>query len=333
MHRQLTRRQVIHAAGLILAAALVTISSMWSGSAIAQAAYPAGKVVTIITPFGSSTEIFARIVAEHLTKRLGGTFIVEQKLGAGGTIGTAYLSKQKPDGYTLGIGLNSTLSVAPHVYKRINYEPRELTYLAGLMTAQSVLLAAPNIGVKSPRDLVELSKNRSLNYGSPGVGSSMHLGVEQFNSAAHITKAVHVPFKTTETLATALMVGDIDYYMSVTSVSKELVKAGKFTAIAVSGQTRNPDLPSVPTFAEVGLGSIDLDVLYGVIAPPGLPREIGDRLVGALQAMGADPEFRATIQRTGNFPVSLMGDSFKKAIIEDISRQGQVVKGIGIEPQ
>lgn len=333
MRHQFTRRQVIHAASLMPAAALAMILSTWSGSAIAQSAYPAGKVVTIITPFGSSTEIFARIVAEQLTKRLGGTFIVEQKLGAGGTIGTAYLSKQKPDGYTLGIGLNSTLSVAPHIYKRINYEPRDLTYLAGLMTAQSVLLAAPNIGVKSPQDLAELSKKRSLNYGSPGVGSSMHLGVEQFNSAANIAKAVHVPFKTTETLATALMASDIDYYMSVTSVSKELVKAGKFTAIAVSGQTRNPDLPNVPTFREAGLGSIDLDVLYGVIAPPGLPGEIADRLLSALQAMAADPEFRATILRTGNFPVAIMGDSFKKTIIEDMSRQGALVKGIGIEPQ
>lgn len=277
--------------------------------------------------------MFGRLVAEQLSKRLGASFVVEQKLGAGGTIATSHLSRQKPDGYTLGIGVNSTLSIAPHIYKNLTYRPQDLTFLAGLMSSQSVLLVAPDRGTKTLRDLVELSRKRSLNYGSPGVGSGMHLSLERLNAAAGITNAVHVPFKSTEALTMALVAGDVDYYMSVTSVSTALIRSGRLDAVAVSGDTRSTDLPNVPTFAEVGLSSLDVPNFYGLIAPPGLPKEIAARLTSTLQLIAEDPEFRAAVTRTGNLPISIIGNGFKEAVIADGSRQAALIKNLGIEPQ
>lgn len=330
MDQQINRRTAIQKVGLGLAATSAS-GPLWWTESIAQANYPSGRVVTIITPFGSSVDMFARFVAEHLTKRLGGSFIVEQKLGAGGTIATNFVSKQKPDGYTLGIGVNSPLSIAPHLYKNIGYSPQDLTYLAALMSAQSVLIVTP--AIKSLRDLVELSKKRSLNYGSPGVGSGMHLGVERFNAAAGITNAVHVAFKTTETLTTALIAGDVDYYMSVTSASSALIKSGRLAALAVTGRTRSPELPTVPTFAEIGLNSLDIPNFYGLVAPPGLPKDIAERLITALKSIAADPDFRSEVTRTGNLPILLVGRDFKDAALADSARQAALIKKLGIEPQ
>lgn len=331
MSRQLSRRSAIQNIGFGLA--MAAAPALWTRNSVAQEAYPSGRAVTIISPFGSSVDMFGRLVAEQLSKRLGAAFVVEQKLGAGGTIATSYLSRQKPDGHTLGIGVNSTLSIAPHIYKNLSYRPQDLTFLGALMSSQSVLMVAPDKGTKTLRDLVELSRKRSLNYGSPGVGSGMHLSIERLNAAAGISNAVHVPFKSTEALTMALVAGDIDCYMSVTSVSTALIKSGRLAAVAVSGDTRNPDLPNVPTFAEVGLSGLDLPNFYGLIAPPGLPKEIEARLVSTLQAIGEDPDFRAAVTRTGNLPISLIGNGFKDAVYADFARQAALTKKLGIEPQ
>ncbi|GAA4340603.1 tripartite tricarboxylate transporter substrate binding protein [Variovorax defluvii] len=288
--------------------------------------------MTLISPFGSSVDMFGRLVAEQLSKRLGATFVVEQKLGAGGTIATAYLNRQKPDGYTLGIGVPSTLSIAPHIYKNVGYRPQDLTYLAALMSAPSVLIVAPD-RTKSLRDLVELSKRRSLNFGSPGVGSGMHLGVERFTTSAGIANAIHVPFKSTEALTMALVAGDIDYYMSVTSASAALIKSGRLAALAVTGDARSADLPGVPTFAEIGLTDMDLPNFYGLVGPPGLPKEITARLESTLQTIAEAPDFLAGVTRTGNVPISLIGNAFKEFAVSDLARQGALIKKLGIEPQ
>ncbi|WP_345537672.1 tripartite tricarboxylate transporter substrate binding protein [Variovorax defluvii] len=330
MSHPLSRRSAIQNIGIGLAS--VAAPTIWSGNSVAQDAYPGGKVVTLISPFGSSVDMFGRMVTEQLSKRLGGTFIVEQKLGAGGTIGTAYVSRQKPDGHTLAIVGSSSVSIAPHIYKNLPYRAQDLTYLAALMFGQSVLLVAPE-KIKSLRELLELSKKRSLNFGSPGVGSGMHLGVERFTAAAGIANAVHVPFKSTEALTVALIAGDIDYYISVTSVSAALVKSGRLAALAVTGDSRSPDLPNVPTFTEIGLKDMDLPIFYGLVGPPGMPEEITARLVSTLQAIGEAPDFRAAVTRTGNVPAVMLGNAFKDFVLADMARQGALIKKLGIEPQ
>ena len=233
------------------------------------------KPVRIIVPFpaGQSTDILARVMADHLTKSLGQQVIVENRPGAGGSIGADAAAKSAPDGYTLLMVTISTHGIAPAIYPRLPYDvQKDFAPIANIGLTPQVLLASPRSGITSVKDLVAKAKSGDLNYGSSGNGSASHLAVEMLKSAAGI-KLTHIPFKGNADAMLALQSGDIQLMSDAILGAIGPVKTGKAIAIGIADQRRSPFLPDLPTVAEQGFPPFSVSQWYGFFAPAGTPKK------------------------------------------------------------
>src|SRR4029453_7932177 len=276
------RRHSMKTAFRTLALAAICASTFASPDAQAQAAYP-NKPVKIVVPYapGGPNDILARLLAEKLTQANGQTFLVENRPGGGSNIGAEAVAKSAPDGYTLLVAATShSINMTLFPKENLKYDlTRDFAPVSLLMTGPLVLWTGPNVPAKNLKEFVALAKSKPgrMSYGSSGNGASTHLAGEMLNARAGI-QTIHVPYKGSGPALTDLMGGQIDFMVDTLISSMPFVKGDKIRALAVTGKTRSPALPNVPTVAEQGYPGFEAVAWIGLLAPAKTPPEIVAKL-------------------------------------------------------
>ena len=297
--------------------------------------YPV-KPVRVIVPFstGSATDTMARAVSDRLAASLGQPVVIENRPGAGGTIGIGATAKAVPDGYTVCVV--STGHVVNHVlYANLSYDTlKDFAAVAPLASLPSVLAVSPALGVRSVAELIAAAKAHpgGLNYGTAGVGSAAHISAEKFRMAAGIN-AVHVPFKGSPEMVTETVTGRIQFTWSPLSTAISQIRDGRLLALAVSTPARSPALPDVPTIAQAGLPAAEFNFWVGMIAPAQTPRDIVTRLNAEVNRALQTPEVKQRLANLGAEPMAMAADQYDRFLREEFNVLGEVMKGSGVKPQ
>jgi tripartite-type tricarboxylate transporter receptor subunit TctC len=310
-------------------AAVVMLAAAAFGTAAGAQDYPT-RPITLVVPYaaGGGNDVMARIVAEKMSRTLGQQIVIENKGGAGGSIATRQVAKSPPDGYTLGLGGTGTHAINPTLYPNVGYDPRKDFVPVGLIaTSALVVLVNTQIDAKTIPELIALAQREPgrLNYASAGIGSGIHLGAELFATMAGI-RLTHIPYKGSSPALTDLIGGHVAIYFSSLPPAIALIRDGKVRALAVTGPTRSPLLPDLPTVAEVALPGYEAVLHYGIVAPAGTPRPIVDRLNAALQAALAEPEVRERIMADGAEPLAGTPEDYAADIDREETKWSKVVK-------
>ncbi len=316
--------------GIVMAAA--------SSDAMAQNvdAWPE-KAVHIVVPFasGGSTDLVARQIATELSKRIGQPVIVENKAGAGGTIGSAYVAKQPPDGYTLLMGTVSTHAIAPSVFANLPYDiVNDFTPLTLVGTIPDLIVVNAQVPVKNLGEFIVLAKAKpgALTYASGGNGTSSHLGSAYFATEAGISMN-HIPYKGSGPALVDVLGGHVDMMLDVVMTSLEPLKNGKIRALAVTSLTRSPLLPEVPTVSESGLTGFEAIIWFGILAPGKMPVALRNKIANAIDSVINDPEMKKFLLRQGIEASGTGPEKFEARIAADISKWGGVAKVANIKPE
>ncbi len=319
-----------------LVAAAITASLMWTPAAsIAQADYP-NKTIKLIVGFapGGSTDIVGRIVAQRLGERLGQTVAVENKAGAGGTIGADLAAKAAPDGYTLTLGTTSTHAIAAGAYSKLPYDPvADFTQISLVAITPYLLVVNPQVKASSLAEFVTLAKSQpgKLNYASAGNGTATHLAMEMLKDAAGID-LVHIPYKGNAPADAAILGGEVQAVFGSMPALLQNTKANKVRPLAVGTTARSPALPDVPTVAEQGYAGFEAALWLGVMGPANMPRSVVDRLHKEIAAVVATPEFKAAMDANGAEPLaSKSADEFREMLRGQVDKYVKITKAIGIK--
>lgn len=299
------------------------------------AGYPKRPVRFVIgfTP-GGQPDITARILAVKLTESLGQQVVIENRPGAGGTLGTKLVAEATPDGHTL-LSVSSSYVISPSIYAKLPYDPRrDLAGITTTATAPYVLVVPNSLNVKSVQDLIALAKAKpgQLNFSSAGTGSGTHFAAEVFKSAAQID-VVHVPYKGVPEALTDTITGRVQFFMTPPSTLGTFVKDGRIRALAVTGKRRTPSYPEAPTIAESGVPGFYWETWAGMLAPSKTPRAIIDRLNREILAALKLPDVQQRFAAMGADPAPLTPAAFDKLIDSEITRIAGLAKKSGIKPQ
>ena len=293
--------------------------------------WPARPIRAMI-PFsaGSSLDIVGRIVLDPLSSQLGQTIVVENRGGAGGTIGTAAVAKADPDGYTLLINA-SAHSAAPAAYPNIAYDPaRDFSAVIPFGTVPNVTVVAPAKGIKTIQELVTAAKSGSLSYASAGVGSATHWAAERLRVSAGF-QGVHVPFRGGPEALTEVMTGRVDFTCMGMSSALPFIRDGKLIPLAVSSAKRSSALPAVPTTLESGLADSDYNYWMGMFVPAKTPREIVERLYQETQKALRLPAVVEKFGPQGIEPMPMTSAEFDALIKKEIATNVALVKAAGLK--
>ena len=314
-------------------AAVVGVS-LWSALAGAQS-WPT-KPVKIVVPFtaGSATDILARTFGQKLQEFWGQPVVIENRPGAGGTIGAGVVAKAPPDGYTLLVH-SAAYAVNPFIYPELPYDTvKEFVEIAPLGGQPNVLVVAPSSGIKSVADLIAQAKQKpgQFNYGSAGTGSGTHINAEKFKLATKID-AVHVPYKGTPEALTDTMAGRVTYFFSPISAALPQVKEGRLLALGVSSAQRSSVLKDVPTIAESGVPGFDYNLWVGLFGPAGMPADLVDRINKDVQRALASPEIKERFANLGAEPMPMTPAQFKSFVRGEVDESSKIVKAAGIKAQ
>ncbi|MDF3887806.1 Bug family tripartite tricarboxylate transporter substrate binding protein [Cupriavidus basilensis] len=307
-----------------------------STSAHAQAPWPA-KVIRLVVPFaaGGSTDLIARKIAEDLGERVKGTVVVENRPGAGGTVGSEFVARQPADGYTILMGSVSTHAVAPSLFAKLPYDPlKDFTPLTMVATIPNVLVVNNAVPAGNMKEFVGLLKREPGKYAfaSNGQGTSNHLAFELFKSTAGVS-LTHVPYKGSGPAMADLIGGHVNSMMDVVMTSYGYIKGGKLKPIAVTSLTRSPMLPEVPTVAESGYPGFEAIVWFGLFGPPNMPPEIAGRLSRELMAVMHDKKMSAYLTEQGAQPSGMSPAEFTQFIRADMAKWHKVAVAAGIKPE
>ena len=297
--------------------------------------YP-NKPVKLIVPFtaGSATDILARTVGQKLTEMWGQSVIVDNRPGAGGTIGTAIAAKSPPDGYTLLVN-SAAHAYNPWIYPSLSFDTvRDFIDIAPLAGQPNVLVVAPSSGYKTVADLVAAAKAKpgALNFGSAGTGSGTHINGEKFRLAAGVD-VVHIPYKGTPEALTDTMTGRITYFFSPISAALPHIKEGKLVALGVSTAKRSSVLPNVPTIAESGLPGFDYNLWVGLFAPAGTPADVIEKIARDVGRAIATPEVTERLTALGAEAMPMTPADFTRFVGMEIDESGKVIKAANIKVQ
>jgi tripartite-type tricarboxylate transporter receptor subunit TctC len=323
------RRNLISTVGLTL---LVSLGSIL-GVAHAQDGWP-NKTIRLVVPFtpGGVTDTSGRLIAEYLGKRLGQTIIVENKPGASGNIGTSLVKSAAPDGYTLVLGFDGTMVINPHVFAKTSFDTMtDFAPVGKIGEAILILVANPDVPVKSLSDVVALSKSQQggLSFGTSGTGGTPHIAGELLKTRTN-ANLTHVPYKGGGQALTDVLGGTIPLVYTAVAGAYGHVQSGKLRAIAVSSAQRATALPDVPTFIESGVPDFIVNSWVGILAPAKTPTAIVSRLNTELNAVLNDATVREKLRLMGIEATPGSADQFTNDIKRDLARYGQVVKSAGI---
>ena len=311
-------------------AALLSLVAVAPG-ARAQA-YPS-KTVKIVVPSGPGgiTDIVARIVANRLSERTGQTFLVDNKGGASGIIGTEVVARAPPDGYTL-LMVYPSHPVNPSLKLHLPYDTiRDFAPVTTLTTVSLVLVVPPTLPAHNVQELIALSKRDRLTFASVGSGSLAHLGAELFRVKAGI-ELTHVPYRSAPAAQQALMSGEVSMFFDTPITSVPLVKDGRLRALGVSTRTRSVLLPDVPTIAESGVPGYEVLGWNGILAPAATPVPIVQRLNHEICAILDEPEIKQKLSQQGADPAPTDPESFARLIRDDVAKWTGVIRSAGIQP-
>jgi tripartite-type tricarboxylate transporter receptor subunit TctC len=311
----------------LAAAAVLALSAVLPGVAHAEDAYPS-KPIRLIVPFppGGTTDIVGRLFADRLGRELGQTVVVENRGGAGGSIGSGAVATAAPDGYTLGIATVSTHGINPAVYPSLPFDAeKDFTPISNLAAVPNIMTINPKVGVKDMAGFIKLAKAEpgKLTYASAGNGSVSHMMGELFKSASG-TNLVHVPYRGVGPALNDVLAGQVDVMYDNLPSSLPHVQSGRLIALAVAAPERVKALPAVPTFAEVGLAPVNDASWFGLVGPAKLPKAVVDKLNAAVVKAEADPDVQARLAALGATPVGNSPDAFAKQISAEIAKNKRV---------
>ena len=307
---------------LFCAAPLVVMAQEWPN-----------KPVTFVVPFpaGGGTDAFARPLAAQLTKQLGKQIVIDNRGGAGGTLGASIASKAAPDGYTFFVGA-AHHAIAPSMYPSLDYDiEKSFVPVAMIASPPQVIVVNPkNVQVKDLKEFIALLKKNpgKFNYASAGNGTTHHLAAEDFKMMTK-TFITHIPYRGAGPAMQDLIAGQVDIEFDGLGSSAPQIKNGSIVALAVASQKRAPGFPNVPTAAEAGLVGYEVSTWYGLFAPKGTPQPIVDKMIAEVQKALNTPEIKATWANNGSETPTLTGDAFGRFVSADIKRWAAVAKASG----
>ena len=314
------------------------ITLLLAGAAITAGAqqYPA-RPVRVYIPFtaGSAADIIMRALEPQMREKLGQSFIIDNRGGAGGNIAAELTAKSAPDGYTVMMGTVGTHAINLALYSKLPYHPqRDFAPIALVGESPNILVINPYVPAKSIKELIALGKAKpgALNYGSSGAGTSVHLSAELFSTMAGI-KMVHVPYKGATEALTALLAGQLDLMFASLSSAIPLVKAGRLRAFAVTGAQRSASIPEMPTMSEAALPGYAATAWYGLLGPAGMPPDVQARLSAEFQKALADPDVRRKFAAAALEPVGCTPDEFARRMREEGVVWARIAKDVGLRAE
>jgi tripartite-type tricarboxylate transporter receptor subunit TctC len=317
-----------------LTVALMCVMGLSMNHAMAQAdANWPSKPVTLIVPFpaGGGTDAFARPLSAQLTKQMGKQIVIDNRGGAGGTLGAGIAAKAAPDGYTFFMG-GAHHAIAPSMYPKLDYDIEKSFVPVALVATppQVIVVNAQKVPVNDLKEFIELLRKNpgKYNYGSAGNGSAHHLAGELFKMQTK-TFITHIPYRGAGPALTDLIAGQVDIMFDGLGSSSQHIKSGKIKALAVASKTRAPGFPNVPTAAEAGVPGYEVSTWYGIWAPKDTPKEVVDKMTAEITKALNSPELKTAWTNNGSDTPNMTGDAFGKFVASEVKRWAGVVKASG----
>lgn len=310
-------------------------AAVWMAAPAIGQTYPA-RPVRLVVPFapGGGTDVIARSVAQHLSKALGGSVVVENRAGAGGTIGSEAVAKAAPDGYTLLMATNATMALAPGLYSKLGYDPvRDFAPVALVATGPSILVTHPQLPVTDTAAFIAYAKAHpgALNYGSAGNGSMAHIATSLFNQV-NGTRATHIPFKGGAMAVQELVAGRLQFMIAGPVETIPLVQSGHLRALAVTTASRFAGLPALPPLAD-SLPGFDIVNWYAVVAPAGAPPDIVAALAGHVRSMIGQKDIQELLLRQGVEARAMDGPALRDFVRDETVKWTRAVRQMAITPE
>ncbi|WP_108648308.1 Bug family tripartite tricarboxylate transporter substrate binding protein [Polynucleobacter rarus] len=279
---------------------------------------------------GASSDTYARIVGDALSKNLHQSIQIENRSGASGIIATTAMLAMPADGYQIQL-IYTPHTLSPYLFKKLSYDSiKDVTGIGRIVTAPLVLAVSAKSNIKSYQDLIDLGKSKSLNYGSAGIGSGGHLSAEMLKIYAGLD-VVHAPYRGASPAATAVAAGDVDFAFIAQITARELMLANKIRILAVTSKTRSPLLPNIPTMQELGLKDFEFNNWFGLIASAKTPSEIVNKLSNSLKEVLKDSEIRKKLTSDGSEIVVDSPEQFTKFLADDSKKWGPLIQQIGLK--
>jgi tripartite-type tricarboxylate transporter receptor subunit TctC len=317
-------------------AGLMVVCGLVQAAPAAAQVFPDRPIKLVVAyPPGGGADIAARLLADRISRDRGWQIVVENRAGAAGIIGTDFVAKAPPDGYTLLMGTNATNGIFASLYPKLPYDPvKDFAPVTNVVTVSSVLVVNPSVPARSIGELLALARSKSgqLNYASGGSGSNAHLAMELLNMMAGI-HTVHVPYKGIAPAVTDLLSGHVQIMISNMPPVLPYIKSGKLVALAMADPQRTPLLPDVPTIAESGLRDYKADVWWGVLAPAGTPRPVVDVLNAAIRKALDSPDLKERMLAIGAEPAGNTPEEFAVDIAAGVKKWAEVVKKSGAKAE
>ena len=315
---------------------LIALAAALFAATTALAQYPTKPVRVVVTfPPGGTPDIYGRIMAAELSKLWSQSVFVENRTGAGGTIGTDFVAKSTPDGYTLLFAADASITIAPHLYAKLPYDPvRDFAPITNVTAGPFVLMANPAFPPNNVKELIELVRAQpgKISYASSGTGGQQHLAMESIRTMAGNMDMIHVPYKGFGQGIADVLANQVPLIFGGITASIQLTKSGKLKALGVTGPKRSRALPDVPAIAET-LPGFDITAWYGFMAPAGTPREIVKKIHDDSVTIIHRPDFLERLERDGIEPVGNTPEQFAAQIKRDIERWGKIVRAAGVKPE
>jgi tripartite-type tricarboxylate transporter receptor subunit TctC len=315
-------------------ARLLAFAALAGSIAVFAQGYPVRPIKVVVPwPPGQATDVAARVVSEGVSAAVGQQLVIDNRPGAGGTIGSEFAARATPDGYTILAGSSGPISISP-ILQKLPYDPsKDFEPIALMVSTPYVLVAHPSLPATTTQEFIALVRANpgKYNFASSGTGATAHLVAELFNSSAGL-KATHVPYKGSAPAMTDIIAGHVTYAFETSAAVVAHVKAGRLKAFAVSSAKRAIALPDVPTVAEsAGLPGFDMRAWIGFIAPAGIPREARARLAAETQKVLANPDTRARLIAAGLEPGDLTPEEFAAFLKQQSERFGAIIKAGNIK--